>query len=145
MSLSIPLAEAELEMVRKIKVEKYFLLPILLLSQFFVCLDSFFVSIFFFLFFSCPEQLNRWPCHSLTNSVTDWLTFTFDIQRAILETCDHWDIWSEWWGDMTWLRNPYKIWKFSENLKIVRSCLLITLIKCLNGGKSLGFLFVCQK
>lgn len=51
MSLSIPLAEAELEMVRKIKVEKYFLLPILLLSQFFVCLDSFFVSIFFFLIF----------------------------------------------------------------------------------------------
>ena len=28
--------------------------------------------------FSCPQQLNRWPCHSLT----DWLThstFTFDI------------------------------------------------------------------
>ena len=25
--------------------------------------------------FSCPQQLNRWPCHWLT----DWLTFTFDI------------------------------------------------------------------
>ena len=34
--------------------------------------------------------------HSLTHS-----TFTFDIQRATLETCDLWDIWSEWWGDMT--------------------------------------------
>ena len=31
-------------------------------------------------FFSCPEQLNRWPCHWLTNS----LTFTFDIKRASL-------------------------------------------------------------
>ena len=28
------------------------------------------------LFFSCPEQLNRWPCHWLTNSgyFTDWHT-----------------------------------------------------------------------
>ena len=25
-------------------------------------------------FFSCPQQLNRWPCHWLTDSVTDWLT-----------------------------------------------------------------------
>ena len=29
--------------------------------------------------FSCPEQLNRWPCHSLTDSVTEWVTFDFDI------------------------------------------------------------------
>ena len=28
---------------------------------------------------------------------------------------------------------------------LVMSCLLITLIKCLNGRKSLGLLFVCQK
>ena len=28
--------------------------------------------------FSCPEQLNRWPCHSLTHSLTNG-TFTFDI------------------------------------------------------------------
>ena len=31
--------------------------------------------------FSCPEQLNRWPCHSLTHSltqsVTDWGYFYF--------------------------------------------------------------------
>ena len=27
-------------------------------------------SLRFFYIFSCPEQLNRWPCHSLT----DWLT-----------------------------------------------------------------------
>ena len=45
--------------------------------------------------FSCPKQLNRWPCHSLTHSLTH-STFTFDIQRANPETCDLWDIWSEW-------------------------------------------------
>ena len=30
-------------------------------------------------------------------------TFREHLQSAILETCDIWDIWSEWWGDMTWL------------------------------------------
>ena len=29
--------------------------------------------------FSCPEQLNSWPCHSLTHSLTDSVTFDFDI------------------------------------------------------------------
>ena len=24
------------------------------------------------------------------------------IHRAILGTCDPWNIWSQWWGDMTW-------------------------------------------
>ena len=28
--------------------------------------------------------------------------FTFWHQRVTPETCDLWDIWSEWWGDMTW-------------------------------------------
>ena len=63
----------------------------------------------FFCIFSCPEQLNRWQCHWLTQG-----TFTFDIYRVTLETCDLWDIWSEWWGDMTWL----KIFRFSENVQI---------------------------
>ena len=27
--------------------------------------------------FSCPEQLNRWPCHWLTHSLTEWVTFWF--------------------------------------------------------------------
>ena len=58
----------------------------------------------YYLLFSCPEQLNRWPCHWLTNWLTHSVTFTFAIQRAILETCYHWDIWSEWWGDMTSLQ-----------------------------------------
>ena len=49
------------------------------------------------LIFSCPKQLNRWPCHSLTQP-----PFKKHNNRAILETCDLWDIWSGWWGDMTW-------------------------------------------
>ena len=46
----------------------------------FTIYSSFFVSFFKgqfsseLLFFSCPEQLNRWPCHSLTHWLTDWLT-----------------------------------------------------------------------
>ena len=51
----------------------------------------------------------RWPCHSLTDG-----TFTFDIQRETqqcnvsrvtclyVETCDLWDIWSKWWGNIAW-------------------------------------------
>ena len=31
---------------------------------------------------------------------------------AILETCDLWDIWSEWWGGMTW-PTSWQIWQFS--------------------------------
>ena len=55
---------------------------------------------------SCPEHLNRWPCHSLTHSI-----FTFDLQRATLETCDLWDILSEWWGNMTW-PTFWQFWQF---------------------------------
>ena len=44
---------------------------------------------------------------SLTDSVTQSLTFTFDIQRAILETCDHWDIWSD-----RFLESFQICWKF---------------------------------
>ena len=52
--------------------------------------------------FSCPEQLNRWPCHWLTHWLSDFLFWHY---RVSLETCDLWDIWSEWWGDMTWPKN----------------------------------------
>ena len=50
-------------------------------------------------FFSCPQQLNRWPCYWLSHWVTD---FYFWHYRMALETCDLWDIWSEWWRNMTW-------------------------------------------
>ena len=38
---------------------------------------------------------------SLTQSLTH-STLLIDIQRATLETCDLWDIWSKWWGHITW-------------------------------------------
>ena len=49
------------------------------------------------LFLAVPRQLFRFPCHWLTDS----LTFEKHYQRALWETCDPWDMWSEWWGDMT--------------------------------------------
>ena len=54
--------------------------------------------------FSCPEYLNRWPCHWLSHWLSD---FWFWHYRVTLETCDIWDIWSEWWEDMTWPKNIY--------------------------------------
>ena len=65
---------------------------------------------------SIGDLVTHWVTQSLSQSVT----FTFAIQRAIPETCYHWDIWSEWWGDMTCLRKTYQIlkifWK-SENFQ----------------------------
>ena len=37
-----------------------------------------------------------------TRTMTKTNTFRELHQRAILETCHLWDIWSEWGGDMTW-------------------------------------------
>ena len=37
-------------------------------------------------FFSCPGQLNRWPCHSLTHSVSD-SPFDFSVSRAVQSCC----------------------------------------------------------
>ena len=36
-----------------------------------------------------------------TMTMTKTNTFREHFQRALLETCDLWDIWSEWWGDIT--------------------------------------------
>ena len=40
----------------------------------------------------------------MTMTMTKTLSKTFSEhpQRTILETCDLWDIWPDWWGDMTW-------------------------------------------
>ena len=35
-----------------------------------------------------------------TNTKTMTNTFREHLQRAIFETFDLWDVWSEWWGDM---------------------------------------------
>ena len=61
-----------------------------------------------FSIFSCPEQLNRWPCPLLALTPLTIRVFT-TLQRIVtLENCDLRDIWSEWWGgDMTWLKKTY--------------------------------------
>ena len=35
-------------------------------------------------------------------------TFREHPQRTIIETCDLWDIWSEWWWDITWSKTTDK-------------------------------------
>ena len=35
-------------------------------------------------------------------SMTKTNTIREPFQRVIQETCDLWDIWSQWWGDMSW-------------------------------------------
>ena len=51
----------------------------------------------------------------VTHALTHWLTnFYFRHYRVTLETCDLWDIWSEWWGNMTW---P-SFWQFFTILTI---------------------------
>jgi len=37
---------------------------------------------------------------TMTKTMTTKNTFREHLQRAIPETCDLWDIWSEWWWDM---------------------------------------------
>ena len=41
---------------------------------------------------------------TMTMTMTKTMTNTFreHLQRAIFETFELWDIWSEWWGNMTW-------------------------------------------
>ena len=38
---------------------------------------------------------------TMTKTDTKTKTFREHLQRAIPETCDLYNIWSEWWGDMT--------------------------------------------
>ena len=47
--------------------------------------------------FSCPGQLNRWPCHSLSGWVIDWLLISASSEhcRAVVDTCNLSDNWSE--------------------------------------------------
>ena len=44
------------------------------------------------------------PFRERTLTMTKTMTNTFreHLQRAIFDTFELWDIWSEWWGDMTW-------------------------------------------
>ena len=72
---------------------------------------STFLAILFFI--SCPGQLNRWPCHSLTHWVSKG-PFEKDTNRVTPETCDLRDTCPEWWEDMTW---PKKLTKTNTKTK----------------------------
>ena len=60
--------------------------------------------------------------HWLNDSLTHWGYFYcwLDIQRATQETCDLWDIWSEWWGDMCW-----QFWQFLHCWTILTMTMII--------------------
>ena len=69
----------------------------------------------FYVIFSCPQQLNRWPCHSLTDWVIHSLTFTFEIterpQRLVtFETFDQSD--EETWPDQHFDNFFWQFWQF---------------------------------
>ena len=49
--------------------------------------------------FELSPNSSSWVTLSLSNWLTDH--FWRKTQIAILDICDHWDIWSEWWEDMT--------------------------------------------
>ena len=48
-----------------------------------------------------PDQKNTMAKRN-TKTMTKTNTFRENLQRATPETCELWDIWSEWWGDMAW-------------------------------------------
>ena len=63
-------------------------------------------------------------CHcvfkKVPHSLTEWETFWKHNHRVTLETCDLWDIWSEWWEDMTcptkiqWERQIQRQWQWQR-------------------------------
>ena len=57
--------------------------------------------------FSGSEQLNRWVCHLLPRNSHGQSESTQHYRvQSDLNTCDLWDIWSEWWGDMARPKSP---------------------------------------
>ena len=69
-----------------------------------------------------------------TKTITMANTFRKHLSRAIFETCDLWDIWSEWWENMTWptkrqrQRQIQRQWQIHlENTFKERSLRIVTL------------------
>ena len=48
------------------------------------------------------KTMTKTKTMTVTKTMTITKTFREHPKRATLETCDLWDFWSEWWGDMTW-------------------------------------------
>ena len=70
--------------------------------------------------FSCPEQLNRWPCHSLTHSVT----FGFDItewpQRLVTFQTFWWQFLMTIWPFLTNFDNFWQLRQLRQFLTILK-------------------------
>ena len=64
-----------------------------------------------------PDQ-KKTKTKTKTKTMTKTNTFREHLQWAILETCDLWDIWSEWWGDMT--RPKKRQWQRQRQRQIQR-------------------------
>ena len=65
-----------------------------------------------------PKKLTKTNTKTKTKTNTKTKTFWELLLRAILETCDLWDICSEWWEDMTW---PKKLTKTNTKTKTMRT------------------------
>ena len=56
----------------------------------------------------------------MTKTIKMTKIFREDPERATQETCDLWDIWSEWWGDMCW-----QFWQFLHCWTILTMTMII--------------------
>ena len=71
--------------------------------------------------------VNRWPCPLL-----GWSGTTKQHHIVNLETCDLWDIWSEWWGNMTFFSIC------SQLDSICNSCVFLCVTKHTSGSSDDG-------
>ena len=47
------------------------------------------VCVFWLVYFSCPRQLYKWPCHPLSESVSDiYFSDFIEHYKAVVDTCD---------------------------------------------------------
>ena len=69
----------------------------------------------------CERKQNYFQFYICMYIITT--TVILHLQRAIFETFDLWDIWSEWWGNMTWptkrqqQRQRQRQWRFQIHLE----------------------------
>ena len=70
-----------------------------------------------------PQKKTMKKTNTETKTMTKTNTFRELHQRAILETYDLWDIWPEWWGDMSW---PKKKTITKTNMKTKTMTYLVT-------------------
>ena len=73
-----------------------------------------------------------------TKTMTKTNTCRELLQRVIPETCDLWDIWSEWWGDNTWPKKDNDKDKDNEKTNTFREHLHRAILETCDLGPRLG-------